>query len=48
MNAGTLEIQLAADVARLRQDMDKALGIVQRTAKGFKNRFSLMVSIMTF
>ena len=35
MNAGTLEIQLAADVARLRADMNNALGIVQRTARGF-------------
>ena len=35
MNAGTLEIQLAADVARLRSDMGNALGIVQRTARGF-------------
>ena len=42
MNAGTLEIQLAADVARLRQDMDKALGIVQRTAKGFDNAAAQM------
>ena len=42
MNAGSLEISLAADVARLRQDMDKALGIVQRTAKGFDNAAAQM------
>jgi hypothetical protein len=42
VNAGSLEISLAADVARLRQDMDKALGIVQRTAKGFDNAAAQM------
>ena len=42
MNAGTLEIQLAADVARLRADMGNALGIVQRTAKGFDNAAAQM------
>ena len=31
-----------ADVARLRADMDKALGIVQRTAKGFDNAAAQM------
>jgi hypothetical protein len=34
MIAGALEVQLLADVARLKADMDKALSIVQRTAKG--------------
>lgn len=40
--AGVLELQLMADVARLRADMDKALGIVQRTAKGFDNAAAQM------
>ena len=42
MNAGTLEIQLAADVARLRDDMNKALGLVQRTARGFDDAAAQM------
>ena len=42
MNAGTLEIQLAADVARLRADMNNALGIVQRTARGFDDAATQM------
>lgn len=42
MNAGTLEIQLAADVARLREDMNKALGLVQRTARGFDDAAAQM------
>jgi len=42
MNAGTLEIQLAADVARLRTDMGNALGIVQRTARGFDDAAAQM------
>ena len=42
MNAGTLEIQLAADVARLRSDMGNALGIVQRTARGFDDAAAQM------
>lgn len=42
MNAGSLEISLAADVARLREDMNKALGLVQRTARGFDDAAAQM------
>jgi hypothetical protein len=37
-----LEISLAADVARLRADMNNALGIVQRTARGFDDAAAQM------
>ena len=42
MNAGSLEISLAADIARLREDMNKALGLVQRTARGFDDAAAQM------
>jgi len=42
VNAGSLEISLAADVARLREDMNKALGLVQRTARGFDDAAAQM------
>lgn len=42
MLAGSLEIELFADVARLRADMNNALGIVQRTARGFDDAAAQM------
>lgn len=42
MLAGSLEIQLLANVARLQKDMGNALGIVQRTARGFDDAAAQM------
>ena len=42
MLAGSLEIELLANVARLRDDMNKALGLVQRTARGFDDAAAQM------
>ena len=42
MLAGSLEIELFANAARLRDDMNKALGLVQRTARGFDDAAAQM------
>jgi len=42
MLAGSLELELFANVARLRDDMNKALGLVQRTARGFDDAAAQM------
>lgn len=46
MNLATLEIQLLADIARLRKDMDEAKGIVEKTSKAITNSINTAIGVL--
>lgn len=46
MNLATLEIELLANIARLRKDMDEAKGIVEKTSKAITNSINLAIGVL--